>query len=51
MPQKSNHDFKEKYPYIRAGKLEPLRITDILTKKTDFFASVLTELLIFHYTL
>ena len=22
MPQKGNHDFKEKYPYIRAGALE-----------------------------
>ena len=32
MHQKSNHDFKEKYPYIRAGKLEPMHKKDILTK-------------------
>ena len=31
MPQKSNHDLKEKYPYVQAGTLEPIRIQDILT--------------------
>ena len=36
MPQKSNHDFKETYPYIRVGPLEPMRIKDILTKKPAF---------------
>ena len=29
MPQESNHDFKEKYPYIQAGTLEPRLIKDI----------------------
>ena len=37
MPQKSNHDFKEKYPYIRVGTLEPLRIKAILTQKNSCF--------------
>ena len=32
MPQKSNNGFKEKYPYIWAGTLEPMLIKDILTK-------------------
>ena len=32
MPQKSNPDFKKKYPYIRVDTLEPMRIHDILTK-------------------
>ena len=32
MPQKSNHDFKEKHPNIWAGTLEPMRIKDVLTK-------------------
>ena len=32
MPQKSNHDFKEKYPYVRVDTLVSLRITNILTK-------------------
>ena len=32
MPQKSNHDFKEKCPYMHAGKSEPMRIKEILTK-------------------
>ena len=30
MPQ--NHDFKEKYHYVRAGTTEPMYIKDILTK-------------------
>ena len=44
MPQESNHDFKEKYPYIRVGTLEPMHIKEILTKTSCFFfayASVL----------
>ena len=42
MPLEINHDFKEKYPYIRAGTLEPMHNKDILTK-TFFmpYASVL----------
>ena len=36
MPQKSIHDFKEKYPYIRAGTLELVRIKDMLTKNRFF---------------
>ena len=31
---KGNHDFMEKYPYIRVGTLISLRITDILTKNS-----------------
>ena len=30
MPQKSNHDFKEKYHHIHVGTLVSMRITDIL---------------------
>ena len=29
---------KEKYPYIRVGTLEPMRIKDILNKKNSVFA-------------
>ena len=36
MPQKSNHTFKGKYPYIRAGTLKPMRMKDILTKNRFF---------------
>ena len=36
MPQKQNHGFQEKYPYIRAGTLEPMRMKDILTKNSCF---------------
>ena len=36
MPQNSNHDFKEKYIYILAWTLEPMRI-DILTKNREVF--------------
>ena len=36
MPQMSNHDFKGKCPYIHAGTIEPMRIKDILKKKTGF---------------
>ena len=32
MPQKSNHDFMRKYPYVRVGRLETMRIKDIFTK-------------------
>ena len=35
MPQKSNHDIKEKYPYIQVGKPEPMRITSY---QNQFFA-------------
>ena len=39
MHQKRNHDFTGKYPYIRAGTFEPMRINDILIgKKLQFFA-------------
>ena len=34
MLQKSNHDFKEKCPYVCVGTLVSMRITDVLTKKT-----------------
>ena len=36
MPQKSNQDFKEKYPNVRTGILELMRIKDILTKNRFF---------------
>ena len=36
MPQESNRDFKEKYPYVSVGTLEPMCDLDILTKKTAF---------------
>ena len=36
MPQKSNHDFKEIYPYLRVGALVSKRIKDIMTKNTVF---------------
>ena len=36
MAQKSNHDFKEKYPYVRVGTLEPMRVKDILKKNSCF---------------
>ena len=36
IPNKNNHDFKEKYPYVRAGTLEPMRIKEILTKNSFF---------------
>ena len=32
MPQKRNHDFTERYPNIKAGTYEPMRIKEILTK-------------------
>ena len=38
MPQESKHGFKGKYPQVRAGTLEPLRIKDIFIKKWSFFA-------------
>ena len=38
MPQKSNHNFKEKYPYIRVGTLEPMRIKYISTNTAVFAA-------------
>ena len=30
MPQKSDNDFKGKYPYVRVGTLVSMHITDIL---------------------
>ena len=36
MPQKRNHDFTERYPNIKAGTYEPMRIKDILTKNRFF---------------
>ena len=38
MSQQSKYDFKEKYPYIIAGTIEPKRIKDTLTKLNDLFA-------------
>ena len=35
MPQKRNHDFTERYPNMKAGTYEPMRIKDILTKNTS----------------
>ena len=32
---KSSHDFKEKYPYVHASTLEPMRIIDISTKNKE----------------
>ena len=29
----NNDDFKKKYPHVRAGTPEPMRMKDILTKK------------------
>ena len=37
MFKKSNNDSKEKYPYVHAGTIEPMRIKDILTNP-EFFA-------------
>ena len=37
MPQKSNHDSKEKCPYIHTDTIEPMRIKDILTINSCFF--------------
>ena len=31
MPQKSNHYFKEKYPYVHVGTLVSTRATDIFS--------------------
>ena len=36
MLQKGNHDFKEKYTYIRAGPLEPMHIKGILINNQFF---------------
>ena len=36
MPKKSNHDFKEKYPYVRVGALVSMRITDIFCHGAAF---------------
>ena len=41
MPQKSNHDFKVNYPYVRVGTFVPMRINDILTKTVLFCCGVL----------
>ena len=40
IPQKSNHDFKEKYPYIPAGTLEPMSTKVILTKTRSFCCKI-----------
>ena len=32
MSQKRNHDFIERYPNLKGGTNEPMRIKDILTK-------------------
>ena len=36
LPQKSNHDSKEKYHYMHVGSLEPMRIIEILPKNRFF---------------
>ena len=36
MPQKRNHDLTERYPNIKAGTYEPMRIKDILIKNRFF---------------
>ena len=36
MPQKSNHDFKEKHTNVRVGTLISIRITDIIGKTAVF---------------
>ena len=33
---KSNHDLKEKYPYVWAGTLKPMLIKDVLTNNQAF---------------
>ena len=43
MPQKRNHDFTEKYPYIRAGAFKPMRIKDILTKNRYFYRTPVSK--------
>ena len=35
MPQKSSHDFKEKYPYVHVGTFKPMRTEDILTNNSN----------------
>ena len=49
IPQKSNHDLKERYTYARVGTLESKPLTDIL-KKTAIFCHE-TVLLINGYTI
>ena len=36
MPQKSEHDFMGKYPYVCAGTLVPMHILVIMTKNSSF---------------
>ena len=36
MLQKSYHDFKEKYPYVQVGTLEPMRNEDIFCRTPAF---------------
>ena len=36
MPQKRNHDLTERYPNIKVGTCEPMRIKDILTENRFF---------------
>ena len=40
MPQKSNYDFKEKYPYVPVGTLEPKRI-DYIEKACRLHCGIL----------
>ena len=35
-PQKSKHDFKEKFHYVRVGTIEPMHTKDIMTIKPVF---------------
>ena len=51
MPHKSDHDFKEKYLYIRAGTIEPMSIKDRLTKNRFFTACERFRIRLRHMTL
>ena len=38
-PEKINHDFSKKYPYVCTGTLVSMRITDIIDQKQPGFLS------------
>ena len=38
MPQKSNHDLKEKCPYIHVGTIEPMRIKPVFLPYASILA-------------
>ena len=41
MPQKNNHDIKEKYPYVPVGTLEPIRAYERHLDQKQQWGSVL----------